>query len=81
MQVIIVCKKNKNEKADPRNIVGICSSKRAAITLIVNELLEKKIIKVKDIAKYRKLLNEESQTQGLDTNFIISEITINKFLK
>ena len=80
MDVVIVYETDAQHSKASRNVVAVCSSKRAAISLIVNDLLEKKIIEAKSIADYRNALNQKSQTQGLDTNFIISEITINKFL-
>lgn len=79
MSIIIVYESN--AKRSSRNVVAVCSSKRAASTLIISRLLESKIINSSNIAKLRNELNETSQTQELDTNYIISETKVNTFIK
>ena len=81
MDVVLVFKTDARNTKASRKLFAVCSSKRAAISLVVNDLLEKKIIEPKNIATYRNELNEKSQTQGLDANFIISETKINAFIK
>lgn len=81
MDVVIVYETDAQHSKASRNVVAVCSSKRAAISLVVNDLLEKKIIEPKDIATYRNELNEKSQTQGLDNNFLLTETTVNKFIQ
>ena len=81
MGVILVYETDAHHSKASRNVVAVCSSKRAAISLVVNDLLEKKVIEPKQIAHYRNELNEISQTQGLDNNFLLTETTVNKFIQ
>lgn len=66
-----------NTKAS-RKLFAVCSSKRAAISLVVNDLLKRNKIKSEEIKEYRETLNKKNQTQGLDANFELKETTLNK---
>ena len=81
MGVILVFETDAHHSKASRNVVAVCSSKRAAISLVVNDLLKKKVIETNQIADFRNELNEKCQTQGLDINFLLTETTLNKFVK
>lgn len=57
---------------------AVCSSKRQAVTVAVNSLLEANVIKTADMAEIKDQLHGNSQTQGLETNYLIQEIEPNK---
>ena len=80
MGVILVYETDAHHSKSSRNVVAVCSSKRAAISLVVNDLLKKKVIETNQIADFRNELNEKCQTQGLDKNFLLIETTLNKFV-
>lgn len=60
---------------------AVCTSKRQAVTLAVNCLLEDGTITAEQIGEAKERLNAESQTQGYDSNYQVQEIEPNKILK
>ena len=57
---------------------AVCTSKRQAVTVAVNSLLEAQVISTADMAETKDQLNGNSQTQGLTVNYLIQEIEPNK---
>ena len=57
---------------------AVCTSKRQAVTVAVNSLLEAQVIGTADMAETKDQLNGNSQTQGLTVNYLIQEIEPNK---
>lgn len=57
---------------------AVCTSKRQAVTVAVNALLEDNIIKFEDMGEIKDQLNGGSQTQSLETNYLIQEVEPNK---
>lgn len=74
MDVILIYK-----GANPKPI-GVGTSKRAAISLIVKELLDKKIIQPAEVGYYRNEIHLDNKTLGLKENYSLEEITTNKLL-
>ena len=63
-----------------RNIKAVCTSFRSAVTLVLNEMHELKLIPVSEFGKFRETLQSHKQTQGFDTNFEIQEVEQNKII-
>lgn len=59
---------------------AVCSSKRQAVTLSVNCMLEDNLIISEKIGEVRERLNADCQTQGYDRNFLIQEIETNTII-
>ena len=78
MDVVLVIKTDARNIKASRKLFAVCSSKRAAISLVVNDLLKRNKIKSEEIKEYREALHKQSQTQGLDANFQLTETTVNK---
>ena len=80
-KLFLVFETDANLSKKSKEPIGVCTSKRASVSLVVTELVTKKKIKSLDIAKFRTLLDEKNQTQGLDINYLIVEITPNQIIK
>ena len=62
-------------------LMAVCTSKRQAVTLAVNCLLEDENITTEQIGEAKERLNAESQTQGYEINYLIQDVEPNKIIK
>jgi hypothetical protein len=62
-------------------LMAVCTSKRQAVMLAVNCLLEDENITTEQIGESKERLKVESQTQGYEINYIIQNVETNKIIE
>lgn len=59
---------------------AVATSKRSAVTIAVEQMMESKSFDVEDLGEVKDQLNSQLKTMGFKNNYIIIPIETNKFL-
>lgn len=81
MSSILVWETDAHHNKQTAKLRAVCTSKRQAVTLAVNCMLEDNLITSEQIGEVREQLSTISQTQGYDNNYLIQEVEQNKLIQ
>ena len=76
--VFLVWETDQHHNIKTASLGAVCTSKRQAVTVAIKRLQDENVINTADMAEIKDQLHGNSQTQGLETNYLIQEIETNK---